>query len=58
MPANLEESGAFSPDFDAGEQSLASRKAELESLFNSQNASASEDVTSIPAAFLRVTVAV
>jgi SAM-dependent methyltransferase len=33
-------------------------KAELEDLFNSQNASPSDDVTSIPATFLRVTVAV
>ena len=32
-------------------------QAELESLFNAQNASASEDATSIPATFLRVTVA-
>ncbi len=31
--------------------------AELDALFNSQNASASEDATSIPATFLRVTVA-
>jgi hypothetical protein len=33
-------------------------QAELDDLFNSQNASPSEDVTSIPATFLRVTVAV
>jgi SAM-dependent methyltransferase len=33
-------------------------QAELEDLFNSQNASPGEDVTSIPAPFLRVTVAV
>ena len=32
-------------------------QAELESLFNAQNASANEDATSIPATFLRVTVA-
>jgi hypothetical protein len=31
---------------------------ELDSLFNSQNESASPDATSIPATFLRVTVAV
>ncbi|MFL5948684.1 MAG: class I SAM-dependent methyltransferase [Gaiellaceae bacterium] len=36
----------------------ADLQAELEALFNSQNASPSEDATSIPAAFLRVTVAV
>jgi hypothetical protein len=36
----------------------ADLQAELEALFNSQNASPSEDVTSIPATFLRVTVAV
>ena len=32
--------------------------AELETLFNSQNATPSEDATSIPATFLRATVAV
>jgi SAM-dependent methyltransferase len=32
--------------------------AELDALFNEQNASSSDDVTSIPATFLRVTVAV
>ena len=32
-------------------------QAELETLFNSQNTSSSEDATSIPATFLRVTVA-
>jgi SAM-dependent methyltransferase len=32
-------------------------QAELETLFNAQNASTSEDATSIPATFLRVTVA-
>jgi hypothetical protein len=36
----------------------AELQAELEALFNSQNASPSEDATSIPATFLRVTVAV
>jgi SAM-dependent methyltransferase len=36
----------------------ADLQAELEALFTSQNASPSEDVTSIPATFLRVTVAV
>ena len=33
-------------------------QAELESLFNAQNTSGTEDATSIPATFLRVTVAV
>jgi hypothetical protein len=36
----------------------AELEAELEALFNSQNASPSPDATSIPATFLRVTVAV
>ena len=36
----------------------ADLQAELEALFSSQNTSQSEDVTSIPATFLRVTVAV
>lgn len=36
----------------------ADLQAELEALFNGQNASASESATSIPATFLRVTVAV
>ena len=36
----------------------ADLRAELEALFNAQNASASEGATSIPATFLRVTVAV
>jgi SAM-dependent methyltransferase len=36
----------------------AELQAELEALFNAQNASPSEEVTSIPATFLRVTVAV
>ena len=35
----------------------ADLQAELDTLFNSQNASPSEDATSIPATFLRVTVA-
>ena len=36
----------------------AALQAELESLFNAQNTSGTEDATSIPATFLRVTVAV
>jgi hypothetical protein len=36
----------------------ADLQAELEALFNAQNASPSEDATSIPATLLRVTVAV
>jgi hypothetical protein len=36
----------------------ADLQAELEALFDAQNASPSEDATSIPATFLRVTVAV
>ena len=36
----------------------AELQAELDALFNSQNTSPNEDVTSIPATFLRVTVAV
>ena len=36
----------------------ADLQAELEALFNAQNASPREDATSIPATFLRVTVAV
>src|SRR6059058_1595188 len=36
----------------------ADLQAELEALFNAQNASPSDDATSIPATFLRVTVAV
>src|SRR6266566_1602151 len=36
----------------------ADLQAELEALFNAQNASPSEDATSIPATFLRVTVTV
>jgi len=36
----------------------ADLQAELDALFNAQNASPSNDATSIPATFLRVTVAV
>lgn len=36
----------------------AELQAELEALFNGQNASQKEDATSIPATFLRVTVVV
>jgi len=36
----------------------ADLRAELEALFNAQNQSPSEDATSIPATFLRVTVSV
>jgi hypothetical protein len=36
----------------------ADLQAELGDLFNAQNASPSDDATSIPATFLRVTVAV
>jgi hypothetical protein len=36
----------------------ADLQAELDALFNAQNTSTSEDATSIPATFLRVTVAV
>ena len=36
----------------------ADLQAELEALFNGQNASPNDDATSIPATFLRVTVAV
>jgi len=36
----------------------ADLQAELEALFNAQNQSPSEDATSIPATFLRVTVSV
>jgi SAM-dependent methyltransferase len=42
----------------AGNGREADLQAELEALFNAQNASPSEDATSIPATFLRVTVAV
>jgi ubiquinone/menaquinone biosynthesis C-methylase UbiE len=46
--------------FEAAEKSgrVGDLQKELEVLFNSQNKSPSKDVTSIPAAFLRVTVAV
>ena len=36
----------------------ADLQADLEALFNAQNASPSDDATSIPATFLRVTIAV
>jgi hypothetical protein len=36
----------------------AELQAELDALFNAQNTSPSDDATSIPATFLRVTVAV
>jgi SAM-dependent methyltransferase len=42
----------------AGDSREVELQAELEALFNAQNASASEEVTSIPATFLRVSVAV
>jgi len=42
----------------AGDGREAELQAELEALFNDQNASQNEDATSIPATFLRVTVAV
>lgn len=53
----------YGPTMNAFEAAAANGReddlqAELEALFNSQNASPSEDVTSIPATFLRVTVAV
>jgi hypothetical protein len=45
--------------FDAAEKNgrAADLQKELEVLFNSQNQSPSKDTTSIPATFLRVTVA-
>ena len=45
--------------FDAADANgrRAELQNELEALFNAQNASASSDATSIPATFLRVTVA-
>jgi SAM-dependent methyltransferase len=46
---------AFEAAADGGRE--ADLQAELEALFNSQNTSPSEDATSIPATFLRVTVA-
>jgi SAM-dependent methyltransferase len=42
----------------AGDGREADLQAELEALFNNQNASPNQDATSIPATFLRVTVAV
>jgi SAM-dependent methyltransferase len=45
-------------DAAAGDGREADLQAELDALFTSQNASSSDDVTSIPATFLRVTVAV
>jgi len=55
MPINCEGSLAGEGILQPGEAEL---HAELDALFNSQNASQSEDATSIPATFLRVTVAV
>ena len=45
--------------FEAAEKNSRARdlQRELEALFNSQNKSSNKDTTSIPAAFLRVTVA-
>jgi SAM-dependent methyltransferase len=53
----------YGPTMNAYEAAAANGReaelhAELDSLFNEQNASSSGDVTSIPATFLRVTVAV
>ena len=53
----------YGPTMNAFEAAAANGReaelhAELDALFNSQNASPSEDATSIPATFLRVTVAV
>lgn len=53
----------YGPTMNAFEAAAASGReadlqAELEALFSAQNASPSEDATSIPATFLRVTVAV
>jgi SAM-dependent methyltransferase len=45
-------------DAAAGDGRQAALQAELESLFNERNASQSDDQTSIPATFLRVTVSV
>ena len=42
----------------AADDRQADLQAELEALFNAQNTSTSEDATSTPATFLRVTVAV
>ena len=52
----------YGPTMNAFEAAAASGReaelhAELDALFHSQNASGSEDATSIPATFLRVTVA-
>ena len=53
----------YGPTMNAYEAASASGRAddlqgELEALFNEQNASPREDATSIPATFLRVSVAV
>ena len=53
----------YGPTMNAFEAAAANRReadlqAELEALFNAQNTSTTEDATSIPATFLRVTVAV
>src|SRR5437773_1918266 len=53
----------YGPTMNAFEAAAANSRegdlqAELEALFNAQNTSTSEDATSIPATFLRVTVAV
>ena len=53
----------YGPTINAFEAAAANSReaeleAELEALFEEQNASGSEDVTSIPATYLRVTVAV
>ncbi len=45
-------------DAAAGDGRQAALQAELENLFNTRNASQSDDQTSIPATFLRVTVSV
>ena len=53
----------YGPTMNAFEAAAANGRedelqAELTALFNAQNASSSDDATSIPATFLRVTVAV
>ena len=53
----------YGPTMNAFEAAAANGRetelqTELEALFNSQNTSPSKDATSIPATFLRVTVAV
>ena len=53
----------YGPTMNAFEAAAANGReddlqAELDALFNAQNTSTSEDATSIPATFLRVTVAV